>query len=49
MRLSMEVQRQILGPLPLDDFNVFGKDLIVEVERFVDGRFLIEVAAEWDE
>jgi hypothetical protein len=49
MRFCMKVQRQVLGPLALDDFDVFGKDLVVEVERLVDGRFLIEVAAEGDE
>ena len=49
MRFVVQIQREIFGVLRLDDLDVFGEDLVVEVESLFNGRILVEVAAERDE
>ena len=44
----MEIQRQAFGGLLLDDLDVLGKDLVVEVESLLDGCIFVEVATERD-
>ena len=45
----MEVERQVLRPLLLNDGNVLGKDLVIEIESLFDGGIFIEVAADGNE
>jgi hypothetical protein len=48
MRLVVQIQREIFGVLRLDDLDVFGEDLVIEVESLLDRCILVEVAAERD-
>ena len=45
----MQIERKIFRELPLHNRNVFRENLIVEIERLLRGRVLIEIAAEGDE
>ncbi len=48
MRLVVQIQRKIFGVLRLDDLDVFGEDLVIEVESLLDRCIFVEVAAERD-
>jgi len=45
----MQIERKIFRPLLLDNRNILCKHLVVEVERLLERRILVEVAAEGNE
>src|ERR1700729_320311 len=49
MRFGMQIERKIFRPLLFDNRDIFRKHLVVEVERLLQGRILVEVAAEGNE
>jgi len=44
--LIVEIEREIFKELLFDDFDVLSKDLVIEVERLLDRRIFLKVAAE---
>jgi hypothetical protein len=46
---GVKIERQILRILLLDDRLILRKDEVIEIERGLERRILIEVAAEWNE
>ena len=48
MCFVVQIYREIFRPLRLDDLDVFGEDLVIEVESLLNRRVFVEVSAEGD-
>jgi hypothetical protein len=48
MNFLLQINWQIFRKLPLDDSFVFGKDLMIEIERGLQWRVFVKVAANRD-